>query len=75
MNSRGTTIGSTSEFGHKVRARRKELGLTQAEVADVVPVNRRVLGRLERGIGTVRLEIALEITRVLGLDLRLEERR
>jgi DNA-binding XRE family transcriptional regulator len=62
------------ELGNALRARRRELGLTQEEVAGVIGVNRRVIGELERGKGTVQLRIAMEVARVLGLDIELEPR-
>ncbi len=43
-------------------------------VADAIGVNRRVVGELERGKGTVRLEIALVAAQALGLDVELSER-
>jgi HTH-type transcriptional regulator / antitoxin HipB len=63
------------ELGNALRARRRELGLTQEEVSSVIGVNRRVIGELERGKGTVQLQIAMEVARVLGLDIELEPRR
>jgi DNA-binding XRE family transcriptional regulator len=67
-------IQSTKEFGAQLRARRKELRESQGKVADLIGVNRRVLGQLERGKATVQLQIALEAARVLGLDIELAPR-
>ena len=67
-------IESPTELGQVVRTRRRELSLTQQALADVIGVNRRVVGELERGKGTVRLEIALEASRALGLDIELRTR-
>lgn len=67
-------VGTPTELGLAVRSRRRELGFTQEEVAGVTGVNRRVVGELERGKGTVRLEIAMEIARSLGLDVELSPR-
>jgi HTH-type transcriptional regulator/antitoxin HipB len=63
------------ELGNAVRARRRELNLTQEDIAGVVAVNRRVIGELERGKGTVQLQIAMEVVRVLGMDIELSLRR
>lgn len=68
-------INSTDEFGQCLRSRRRELGLSQAEVANVIGVNRRVLGQLENGKRTVQLVIALEAARAVGMDLELVIRR
>lgn len=73
--SGAASIQSTKEFGAQLRARRKELHESQGKVADVIGVNRRVLGQLEQGKATVQLQIALEAARVLGLDIELAPRR
>jgi DNA-binding XRE family transcriptional regulator len=67
-------VRTSIELGNALRARRRELGLTQEEVAGVIGVNRRVIGELEGGKGTVQLRIAMEVARVLGLDIELEPR-
>ncbi len=61
-------------FGQRVRARRNHLGLSQSALADVVGVNRRVIGELERGKASVQLGIALRVAEALGLDVDLRER-
>ena len=67
-------VGTTVELSQALRARRRELGLTQDEIAGVIAVNRRVVGELERGKGTVQLRVAMEMARVLGLDIDLVPR-
>lgn len=68
------TLSLTTSFGAALRERRKHLGLSQQALADVVGVNRRVVGELERGKSSVQLEIALRTAEALGLDARLTER-
>lgn len=63
-----------TRFGAALRTRRREIGLTQQDVAGVIDVSRRVVGELEGGRGTVRLEIALEAARALGLNVALVPR-
>jgi y4mF family transcriptional regulator len=65
---------TTSQFGDCLRTRRRELSITQQALAGVIGVNRRVIGELERGKPTVRLQIALDAARALGLDMRLDPR-
>jgi HTH-type transcriptional regulator/antitoxin HipB len=67
-------VQAPDDFGRALAARRRELGLTQEYLAGVTGVNRRVVGELERGKGTVRLEIAIELARSLGLDIELRPR-
>ncbi len=65
---------NTEIFGQRIRDRRQQLGLSQSALADVVAVNRRVIGELERGKPSVQLGIALRVAEVLGLDITLHER-
>lgn len=65
---------SAEDFGARLRARRRELGLTQSQVADVIGVNRRVLSQLEHGKATVQLQIALDAALAIGLDIQLTRR-
>jgi HTH-type transcriptional regulator/antitoxin HipB len=67
-------VRTSTDLGNTLRARRRELGLTQEEISSVIGVNRRVVGELERGKGTVRLQIAMEVARALGMDIELEPR-
>ena len=61
-------------FGQRVRERRTQLRLSQSALANVVGVNRRVIGELERGKPSVQLDIALRVAEALGLDVELRER-
>jgi DNA-binding XRE family transcriptional regulator len=65
---------TAGELGRRLRSRRREVGLTQDALAAAIGVNRRVVGELEHGKGTVRLEIALAAATALGLDLELTAR-
>lgn len=58
-----------STVGRALRARRRELGLTQAELADLAGVSVRFLGDLERGKATVRFDHVLAVARTLGLTI------
>jgi HTH-type transcriptional regulator/antitoxin HipB len=65
---------ASAAFGKRVRDRRQHLGLSQSALADVVGVNRRVIGELERGKPSVQLSIALRVAEAVGLDVALRER-
>lgn len=66
---------SPSEFGVRIRDQRRSLGISQGSLADVVGVNRRVIGELENGKPSVQLDIALRTAAALGLDVSLEVRQ
>ena len=67
-------LATTEAFGQRIRDRRQHLGSSQSALADVVGVNRRVIGELERGKPSVQLNIALRVAEVVGLDLTLHQR-
>lgn len=67
-------VTDSNDFGREIRAGRAQLRLSQEQLADAIGVNRRVVGELERGKGSVRLEIALAAARALGLDVDLQQR-
>lgn len=62
-------------IGEAVRARRKDLGLLQIDVADLAGVSERFVRELEQGKPTVRLDKCVAVFDVLGLELRLEPRQ
>jgi len=68
------TTNSPSALGSAIRARRAELKMTQDDLALSIGVNRKVIGQLEGGKETVRLEIALNAARALGLNVGVEAR-
>jgi len=55
-----------------VRARRKELGLTQSQLAELAGVSSRFVFDLEAGKQTVSLDRVLLVLKVLGLKLNLQ---
>lgn len=67
-------IQSAIDLGNALRTRRREFGLAQEQVSQVIGVNRRVIGELERGKGTVQLQIGIEAARALGMDIELTPR-
>lgn len=56
-------------LGKKVRALRKERGLSQDALADVCGVSPALLGQLERGNENLRLGAMLAIAQALGITV------
>jgi HTH-type transcriptional regulator/antitoxin HipB len=67
-------LNEAADFGTIVRARRRALRISQEQLAELIGVHRRVIGEMERGKVTVRLEIAIAAARALGLDVELRPR-
>ena len=67
-------VKDAADLGSVIRLRRKQLGLTQQELADACGCSIMYLSNLERGKETAELGIALRIVNLLGLDMTLSER-
>lgn len=61
-------------LGRAIRTRRRQLKLTQDELAASIGVSRRVIGQLEKGKETVHVGIVLRAARAVGLDVGVEPR-
>lgn len=61
-------------LGAQIRTRRLELGLRQAEVAELAGVSERFLRALEHDKPAVQLDAVAAVLAVLGLELRLHVR-
>lgn len=64
-----SVIHDPEQLGTLIRQRRRELGLTQTEVAEVANTNLRFLSELERGKPTARLENVMRVLATLGIEL------
>lgn len=67
-------IHDALDLGGRIRERRRRLGLTQIDLAGVARVTPRLIGELERGKATARVDGVLRVLAALGLDLHLRAR-
>jgi HTH-type transcriptional regulator / antitoxin HipB len=65
-------IYTAASIGQAIRHYRKQAGLTQAELAERVGVDRTYLSRLERGQETEQLRRILAMLRQLGVKATFE---
>jgi y4mF family transcriptional regulator len=72
--SSAAAVDSVGALGDKVRAKRRQLRATQAEVADLAGVGVRFLSELERGKPSVEFGKVLRVLSALGLDLSVKGR-
>lgn len=63
------------DLGATVQERRKDLRLTQQQLADLSGTSERFVRALERGKPTVQLNHVVAVLDALGLELRAEVRR
>lgn len=66
-----STIQTTEQLGAALRTARKQLGLTQPQLALAAGVGTRFIVDLESGKPTVRLEHVLRVIDALGGELQL----
>ncbi|GAA4412044.1 transcriptional regulator [Advenella faeciporci] len=64
-------IHSPQQLGHALRTARKQLGLTQPQLALAAGVGVRFIVELEAGKPTVRLENVLRVIDALGGEIQL----
>ena len=67
-------VSTAKEFGAAIRARRKELGLTQAALAEFTGFSVSFLSDLENGKETAEIGKALYLANLLGLDVEFRKR-
>lgn len=60
--------GDLAAFGAAVRARRKELELSQEALADLAEIDRSHMGKIERGERNVTLLNVVRIARALAVS-------
>ncbi len=61
-------------FGELLRERRRELGLSQAEVAAKVGASRQWIIELEKGKERAELGLAFKLAEVLGVQFKAQKR-
>lgn len=62
-----------TRISETVQRRRKALGLTQLELADLADVSERLIRDVETGRLTVKTEKLLTILEALGLEIRIQK--
>ena len=68
-------MDSTDAVAESMRARRKQLGLTQFEAAELAGVSVRFVHDVENGKATVQLDRVQALAEALGLSLSLSLRK
>lgn len=63
INSLRTTLGE------QIRHRRKELMITQPDLADIAGISVNTLYKIERGQANPTIEVLIKILEVLGLEI------
>jgi transcriptional regulator with XRE-family HTH domain len=67
-------LRDADELVKAMRARRRELGLTQEELANLAGIHRTQVVLYETGERTFKLDVGLRLLHALGMDLELRTR-
>ena len=70
-SSNGALTGMAERLANRLKERRAELSLTQAELAERVGVTRKTVNTVENGVFTPSALLAIKMAAALGL--RVEE--
>ena len=68
------TVQDMKELGKAIRERRRELGYTQAFLADYAGISASFLSELENGKDTIQAGKMIEVISLLGMDVCLVNR-
>lgn len=58
-------------IGQQIKIRRKELGVTQPDVAELAGISTNTLYKIETGQTSPTIKVVQKIAEVLGMELRL----
>ena len=72
--AQGVRVTEGAALGAALRSRRKRLGYTQEDLADMLGFSPRLVGEIERGRGTVVIDKVLAFATALGVDVVAFER-
>lgn len=67
-------VYEVKDVGSALRAARKELGLTQSDLADACRCGTRFISDLENGKPTIEMGRAIRVLNTVGIDLCLKAR-
>jgi transcriptional regulator with XRE-family HTH domain len=70
----GDKIRDAVELGERIRGRRRELSMSQEEVAFTSRVTPRIISELEHGKPAAQFATILRVLEALGLDLYVNPR-
>ena len=63
------------ELGKQIKHRRKVLGLTIRDLADLTGMSKTTISQIERGIGNPTFEVLQNIFEYLNLEIKVEVKK
>jgi len=68
------TANNIGNIGAAIRTRRKRIGMTQQDVAEIAGLQRQTISRVEAGNNAVAVATVARVATVVGLDLLVKPR-
>lgn len=63
------------ELGKLLKERRKQLGITQIDLADLAGISANTLYKIERGQANPTVQVLSKLAAVLGMELKLKVKK
>ena len=67
-------VRSSKSLGVALRRRRRQLKLTQAELAERAGIRQGTVSQVENGLKTVKLQTVMDLLRALDLEMAIQPR-
>ena len=67
-------IMGLKEIGQRIKARRKQLHITQPTLAELAAVSKNTIYKLERGTSNPSIKVLHQILEVLGMELAIQRK-
>ncbi len=68
------TANTIKTIGTAIRTRRKRIGMTQQDIAEIAGLQRQTISRVEAGNNAVAVATVAHVAAVVGLDLQVTPR-
>lgn len=66
-------LTNTTDLGLRLRDRRRQLGMSQAALAEAIEASRQWVGKMEQGRPGTEVALVLKAARALGMQMHLTE--
>lgn len=66
------TVETSKDLGNLLRKRRKELGITQIDLAKFTNLSHTGIGRIELAQNDVQFKTLLKLSKMLGFKIKIE---
>lgn len=70
--SKSVLIENSQQLGDLLRARRKELQITQKDLAKFTNLSHTGIGRIEMAQNDVKFETLIKLSKILGFKIKIE---